>query len=197
MLRNFTTPLYLWMGLLLLSSSLSAQITKSVFSNNHVSAQQPTVENPAAPARTTFFAELGGPGVLFSANIDRRFTNSHLGWGGRIGIGFVSGYYDDYSDYSYGQKSILTVPIQINYVFGKGESPHTFEAGAGATILGKKIDVFDNYYNGGGTNVLGTASFLYRFQPAGGGLSWRIGFTPIIYSGYVQPFGGLGLGYAF
>ena len=42
--------------------------------------------------RTSFFAELGGVGILFSANIDTRFKPSRLGWGGRIGLGFVSGY---------------------------------------------------------------------------------------------------------
>lgn len=43
------------------------------------------------PGRTQFFAEVGGPGILFSANIDTRFNTSSLGWGGRIGLGFYTG----------------------------------------------------------------------------------------------------------
>lgn len=55
-------------------------------------AQQNTASS--APGQTSFFAELGGPGILFSANVDRRFTKANLGFGGRIGIGFVTG--DEY-----------------------------------------------------------------------------------------------------
>lgn len=162
-------------------------------------AQSPTTgEAPASISQTAFFAELGGPGVLFSANIDRRFKKSHLGWGGRAGVGFVT--VDDYSytpDNSYyRQRSVVTLPVQINYIFGKDNSPHTFEVGAGATFLGKKADVF-NYANSNRTNVMGTAAFMYRRQPKDGGFAWRIGFTPFIYSGYIQASGGLSLGYVF
>src|ERR1700750_1000845 len=77
------------------------------------------------PGKTSFFAEIGGPGVLFSANYDTRFHKSNLGIGGRIGIGFVTAY-DDRNDtvlnynYYYGgrQRSVLTVPVQVNYLFG-------------------------------------------------------------------------------
>ncbi len=37
------------------------------------------------PGRNSFYAELGGPGILFSANYDGRFKKSHLGLGGRVG----------------------------------------------------------------------------------------------------------------
>jgi hypothetical protein len=162
-----------------------------------VSAQQPTIESPPTIAQTQFFAELGGPGVLFSANIDRRFTKSHIGLGGRIGLGFVSGdyEYDDNGGF-YQQRSVLTIPVQVNYVFGKTNSPHTFEVGAGATILGRKIDVF-NIYSDNRSSVLGTAAFMYRRQPVNGGFAWRIGFTPCIYAGYIQASGGVSVGYAF
>ena len=42
------------------------------------------------PGRNSFYAELGGPGILFSANYDGRFNKSHLGFGGRVGVGFVT-----------------------------------------------------------------------------------------------------------
>jgi hypothetical protein len=145
--------------------------------------------------QTSFYAEIGGPGILFSANIDKRFTKSHLGWGGRIGLGFVSGYLDDNNNY-YDVSSVVTVPVQFNYIFGKSNSPHTFEVGGGVTITGKKIEVFD-FYDDRSSSFFGTASFMYRRQPVNGGFTWRIGFTPIISKGYIQPFAGAGVGYNF
>ena len=90
----------------------------------------------------------------------------------------------------------LTFPIQLNYIFGKPSSVHSFEAGAGVTFTSKKIDPF-GYSDSGPTSVFGTASFMYRRQPKDGGFSWRIGFTPIIGGGYIQPSGGVSVGYNF
>ena len=155
----------------------------------------------------SFYAELGGPGILFSANYDRRFTKSNLGFGGRIGLGFVTGYeYDTTSTpfgnpYYYGerQRSVLTVPVQVNYLFGKPSSVSSFEVGLGVTFTGKKLNIFDNYYGNpnDASSIYGTASFMYRRMPKGGGFSWRAGFTPIITKGYIQPSGGVSIGYNF
>ena len=168
-----------------------------------VSAQESKPENTTS--ETSFYAELGGPGILFSANLDKRFNKSRLGWGGRVGVGFVTT-----SDYEfinqpggggyYGytrQVSVATFPLQVNYIFGKNNSPHTFEVGGGVTIAGRKIDIFDNFYDQGTNSVFGTAAFMYRRQPLDGGFSWRIGFTPIIGSGFIQPSGGVSVGYNF
>jgi hypothetical protein len=153
--------------------------------------------------QTSFFAEIGGPGILFSANIDRRFKASHLGWGARVGLGFVTYYEDEFISspgggyYANGnQVSVVTFPLQVNYIFGKGTSPHSFEVGGGLTITGRKIDVF-NYNDDQRSMLFGTASFMYRRQPTGGGFSWRAGFTPIIAKGFIQPFGGVSVGYNF
>ncbi len=151
--------------------------------------------------QTSFFAEGGGAGIMFSANIDRRFNSTHLGLGGRIGVGFVTAY-DDYYDpmtgqYHWGdQKSAITLPVQLNYVFGKSNSPHTFEVGGGLTYVSKKLSII-NFYDEDRSNVFGTFSFMYRRQPRNGGFSWRAGFTPLIAKGLIQPFGGLSVGYNF
>ena len=152
----------------------------------------------SVPGQTSFYAEFGGPGILFSANIDRRFTKSNLGIGGRIGFGFVTTetYDNSNGNYNYDMRSVLTVPMQVNYVFGKQNSVHTFEVGAGVTVIGQKVDVFD-YEDDKGSSVYGTASFMYRRQPKDGGFSWRIGFTPIISSGYIQPSAAVSVGYNF
>ena len=148
------------------------------------------------PGQTSFYAELGGPGVLFSANIDRRFNKSHLGIGGRAGIGFVSGYFDNSVNKNGLPKSIVTLPIQINYLFGKNNSSHTFEVGAGVTYVGQKVDLL-NFEGTNRSQVFGTASFMYRRQPMNGGFSWRVGFTPLIANGYIQPFVGSSVGFTF
>ena len=173
----------------------------SVFISNMVIAQEKSI---TVPGQTMFYAELGGPGILFSANIDRRFNKSALGFGGRIGLGFITsevqmGTIDPYGNYNYQTRSIVTIPLQINYVFGKSNSVHSMEVGAGVTFTGKKIDIFDNNYtrNAPGSSAFGTASFMYRKIPKDGGFTWRIGFTPIIGGGYIQPSGGVGIGYSF
>ncbi|RYF91776.1 MAG: hypothetical protein EOO03_00550 [Chitinophagaceae bacterium] len=150
------------------------------------------------PGQTSFYAELGGPGILFSANIDRRFTKSNLGFGARVGIGFITTETSTYvnGNYDYDTRSVLTLPLQLNYVFGKPNSVHTFEVGAGATITGKKIDVF-GFDDDEPSSLYGTASFMYRRQPKDGGFSWRLGFTPIVTSGYVQPSAAVSVGYNF
>ncbi|MFL5773744.1 MAG: hypothetical protein ACJ75F_11335 [Flavisolibacter sp.] len=158
-------------------------------------------EDQKYSGQTSFYAEVGGPGILFSANYDRRFHNTNLGVGMRIGLGFVTTYEDYYDStrpyYYYGhQRSVVTVPFQVNYIFGKPNSPHTFEVGGGVTVLSKKVDVF-NYYEEEPTNLYATFSFMYRRQPKNGGFSWRIGFTPLISKGYIQPSGAVSLGYNF
>ena len=166
--------------------------------SSFVATAQTSATTNKVPGRTSFFAELGGPGILFSANIDTRFKASHLGLGGRIGLGFVTA--DEARNTNWGteydQRSVVTVPVQINYIFGKSESPHTFEVGGGVTYVGKKLEIM-NFYDEDRTQVFGTASFMYRRQPVGGGFTWRIGFTPLIGSGYIQPFGAVGVGYSF
>lgn len=150
------------------------------------------------PGRTSFYAELGGPGILFSANIDSRFKKSSLGWGGRIGLGFVTAdeiVFRNGQSY-YERASVATIPAQINYIFGKLTSPHTFEVGAGVTYAGKKLDIM-NFQLDKQSQVFGTASFMYRRQPVDGGFTWRIGFTPLVAKGYIQPSGAVGVGYNF
>lgn len=164
------------------------------FATAVVMAQQEN--NLGISGQTSFYAELGGPGILFSANIDRRFTKSNLGVGGRIGLGFVTGDFQIDNNGFYNTRSVVTFPIQLNYIFGKPSSVHSFEVGAGATFTGKKIDLFNNSYTGS-KSVFATASFMYRRQPHDGGFSWRIGFTPIVGAGYIQPSGAVSVGYNF
>jgi len=121
-----------------------------------------------------------------------------LGWGFRAGLGFVTA--DEQKEvngyYEYEPTSTVTVPVQVNYIFGKTDSPHSFEVGAGVTYVGKKLDIM-NFYDDRQSNVFGTFSFMYRRQPLNGGFSWRAGFTPLVAKGYIQPSAGISVGYNF
>jgi hypothetical protein len=151
--------------------------------------------------KSSFIAEAGGPGIAFSANYDFRFKETRLGLGARVGLGFVSAYdyyYDPVTGTSYdnGDRSALTFPVQLNYIFGKDNSPHTFEVGGGVTYVSKKLEIL-NFYDDKRTKVFGTFAFMYRRQPLNGGFSWRAGFTPIFSKNYIQPFGAVSVGYNF
>ncbi len=156
-------------------------------------------ENNMVGTQHSFYAELGGPGILFSANFDTRFKKSPFGLGGRIGLGFVTAdqsTFDPNTGYDYRTRSVVTVPVQLNYLFGKPTSVNVFEVGIGATYIGKKLDILD-YYQDESTQFLGTASFMYRRMPKDGGFSWRAGFTPLFANGFIQPFGAVSVGYNF
>src|SRR5688572_14468489 len=103
----------------------------ALFSFGVLSAQE-TAEPGKIEGRTSFFVELGGPGILFSSNIDHRFRKSRLGPGGRVGVGFVTSTEEvgTPGTYMYRNVSVVTIPVQLNYIFGKNVSPHTFEVGA-------------------------------------------------------------------
>lgn len=174
-----------------------------LFISNIIFSQNSKPSNSTV-GQSSFIAEAGGPGIAFSANLDKRFKPGRLGVGGRIGLGFVSAYddhYDPSTGYYYGgdQKSAITFPVQLNYIFGKENSAHTLEVGGGLTYVTKKLTImnFDYYNKDRRTQLFGTFCFMYRRQPINGGFSWRAGFTPLVGKSYIQAFGAASVGYNF
>ena len=152
------------------------------------------------------YTELGGAGVVFSINYDSRFQKgADRGFGYRVGLGFgIADFYDNYDyvdDYynsSYETRSYVTIPLGVNYVFGKKKSAHAFEVGAGMTILTREVDLYNFDDNSGKGYLIGHTSFMYRRKPINGGFTWRIGFTPIIgTAGSISPSAAVGFGYTF
>lgn len=132
------------------------------------------------------FVEIGGQGLLFTANYDTRFSNRRDGLGGRAGIGYIS----------VDGEHITTIPLSLNYLLGKGRN--FFEVGLGATFAltndGQSI-IFDG---DSGDGVIGTMSFSYRLQPIDSGVSFRAGITPVFNSsGFIPYYGGISIGYTF
>ena len=138
---------------------------------------------PTSPAQSVFI-EIGGNGLLFSANYDVRFGPRQNGLGGRLGVGFFGG----------SGGGILTVPAGINYLAGK--APNFLEVGLGytyATFTGS-----DDFFAGSG-NIL-VPSIGYRYQQKSKGLMARVVFSPLIgldEGGGWGFFGGIGVGYKF
>ena len=155
-----------------------------------------TVSNAQVAAKSVY-VELGGAG-LASVNFDMRLQQKEDGLGFRVGIGGFS----IRQDYGFGQNQrngILTVPLELNYLLGKGHR-HYFEMGAGATI----VSVSNNYNNNGNntndqfSSTFGHLYFGYRLQPAEGGFLFRAGITPVFGKGYFIPYyAGISFGYKF
>ena len=147
-------------------------------------------------ANKAIYSELGGPGVLMSANFDSRFfSDSQFGFGYRAGIGFFYGEYD--SDRV--NRTIYTIPVGLNYVFGKSSSLDALEIGAGVTFLSRKVETF--FYDSSDkkpNRAFGFFTFMYRRAPEGSGFSWRVGVTPFInMSGELFPMVVVSIGYIF
>lgn len=149
-------------------------------------------------ANKTFYAELGGGGILMSVNFDKRFdSNSKLGGGFRIGIGYGMGYA---SEWGYKTKTFYSIPVGLNYVFGKPNSTASFELGGGITFLTQNVwtDFILDYVETG--HSLGYFTFMFRLAPPDGGFSFRVGYTPLV---NLVPtidwirMGAISLGYAF
>ena len=159
-----------------------------------------------------FYAEVGGPGNVFSANLDGRFhPSSELGLGYRFGVGFGYAYEDiftlipddknpNWPSYTYEEisTSFVTIPLVINYLFGKDNSPHIFEVGLGASVLSEKVNLYNYTENLAKGYFIGHAHFMYRRQPLSGGFAWRIGLMPVVGTGGdILLSGAASIGYVF
>jgi len=204
--------------------------------NQLLSAQEKIVANKL------IYAELCGPGIVFSANFDRRFKSdeTRVGFGYRIGIGYGVAKFentlgdvirDNMDENMFGNedffpyyvfsgiplvlitlqsvtrpsanivkgdaRSFCTVPIGLNYIFGKPHRSSSFEVGAGVTLLSRKVSLYNYKFEKPG-HMVGHLNIMYRLMPVNGGFSFRIGITPIIgTAGDFFPTGALSLGYAF
>ncbi len=131
------------------------------------------------------FIELGGQGLTFTANYDTRFTKSRDGFGGRVGIGYIS----DSGD------KLTTIPVSLNYLLGKGNK--FLEVGLGATYLSTTGNN-DVLFSNNESSLIGTMSFAYRLQPVDSGFSFRAGISPVFSKDFFIPYyGGISLGYTF
>jgi hypothetical protein len=138
------------------------------------------------PPQAVYF-QLGGSGPIISANYDRRFFNKVNGLGFAAGIGY-------WSESNFGANtSIFSVPLSINYLFGRRND--FLELAAGATYISASADLFDS--NDSESGFFYHVNMGYRHQPATGGFFFRGGYSPLFYKGEYQTSFYLGFGYNF
>ncbi len=138
----------------------------------------------ASAQNKAVYGELGGNGLVFSANYDMRFSKAENGFGFRVGVGFAAA-----SDVS-----VVTFPLGINYLTGKG--PHHLEIGFGVTPVTATIDFFDDTETGSTTFIMPTLGYRYAHQNKG--FVGRIYVGPILVGGEtVFPWGGISAGIKF
>ncbi len=138
----------------------------------------------AQVAAQNLFVEIGGPGLLFSANYDTRLTPHRDGIGIRAGLGYFSA--DDVS--------LLTVPLQLNYLLG--QEKQYFEIGLGATYTSLRASSDNFLFGNAPAQFIGTATFGYRYQPLSSGFNFRANIDPVFDAHNFYPFWfGLSFGY--
>lgn len=149
-----------------------------------LAAVPPALAQMPEPARTSAYFELLGNGLLYTVNLDRKFTDKVSG---RVGLEVFGA---------------VAVPVMVNYLAGEGN--HRLELGAGPLLVfapadlgaeedGDALDLNDDAEFG----AVGTATFGYRYQPVNGGFLFRAGFTPLFSFGGGIPWFGVSFGYAF
>lgn len=135
----------------------------------------------------TFFAELGGTGLLASLNYDRRFRpfkNENWAMAGRVGVGAIP-------------DGSLVIPLGVSFLRGRRKSH--FETGAGITLNMWQLlelavsDESPSYF----TTFLPGISAGYRFQKPKGGFFFKASGHLMyeVFDNYLIPWAGIGFGY--
>lgn len=151
---------------------------------------------PVSSPHNLIFLELGGNGILYSINYDRALAG---GFTIRVGVGHLAEGANPIATEQTELASLGAVglPVLLNYVRGTGS--HRLELGAGATVLYTSARASTRYRAATPATItpLATALIGYRYVPRGGGFTYRAGFTPLISTAGVLPWGGLSVGYLF
>ena len=145
-------------------------------------------------ANSAIYLELGGNGLLYSANYERFMTpNVSL----RGGLSYVS--VEGTSGTASASVSLLTFPLMVNYFVGGGSAK--LELGAGMTLTkfsGSSSTGFGDEIEEGAFVPIGAGTVAFRLSPPGGGFNFKIGWTPFFHPDIgLFNWGGLALGAGF
>ena len=169
------------MSLLFLGLNLFAQ--NDTIKLREISREKKNIVTDRPPQAVYF--QIGGAGLLLSGVYDRRFTKRVNGPGFAVGLGY-------YGALGF---NIITVPVSLNYLFGR--SSHFVEVAAGATyVSASQIGLF-NDESGTESGVMIHSNLGYRYQPTKGGFCFRGGFSPLFYQGESVMFYYVSFGYNF
>jgi len=130
------------------------------------------------------FVEGLGSGVLVNLNFDMRMNKeSREGFGFKVGIGNTSIYLDE---------NVTTLPLGINYIFGKQKSGLLL--GANATVAFGDSEDYDEI-----KHFVPSLEIGYRFRPISKGFAFQVTYNPIFNTvdGFKPLWFGVGLGYSW
>lgn len=200
--------LTLWLAIVLIAQTAAAQTTAITDSTSKAKADS-VYKSQFNRRGKSIYLESAGTGVAYSLNYDMRFAPKQNGWGARIGASYFK---------SSGVANTFTVPIMVNYLWGKHS--HYLEAGAGATLYYYEGSIYDNVfdkdrfeYDINNNNFHSTedyyikrdrysaffaTAFGYRYQPLKGGFIFRAGVNTIVDSEFWVPLWPyISVGYSF
>lgn len=156
-------------------------------------AQEPAIERePPAPvtAPNSYYLELGGNGLLYSVNVDRRIVPA---MGVRVGISVVPLLLGISIE---DRATLTTIPVMAYFLTGPGRSH--MELGAGATFTNAefKWETFGDADESASV-FIPTGTIGYRYQAPGGGRVFRATLTPVYLFDEIIPWFGISYGRTF
>jgi hypothetical protein len=156
-------------------------------------AQEPDIERaPPAPvtAPNSYYLELGGNGLLYSVNVDRRILPA---MGVRVGISVVPLLLGISIE---DRATLTTIPVMAYFLTGPGRSH--MELGAGATFTNAefKWETFGDTDESASV-FIPTGTIGYRYQAPGGGRVFRATLTPVYLFDEIIPWMGISYGRTF
>ncbi len=154
----------------------------------------PSVCQSQDTTKNVIYAELLGPGLLYSINYERVVADDVTM---RIGASIIP-----YSYYR-GSSTMIILPVMANYLLGSGNSK--LEIGAGVDVLMMRDEMYGDLEPLPSARIRNTSGVLligslgYRYQPTDGGFHFRIAASPILTptTGFFIPSVGISFGSCF
>lgn len=142
-----------------------------------------------AQDRNAVYAEVFGNVLLGSFNYERVLVD---GFTARVGIGGIPAGFE--------VGATLQAPLMLNYLVDLG-GPHRAEVGGGAMLIylfpPPETESLEPRADQGFQRPEATATLAYRWQPAGRGGFYKLGFTPTLRRNEILPLFGLSAGVTF
>lgn len=154
-------------------------------------------QQPPGPAAAAAYIEVGGNGLLYTVNYEARFHDHGTA---RLGFMFTNRTVESEETGQDTSVGVALVPVMGNLLLGRGAGRLEIGAGPMIGIAGtgvQRVEVGGTYVEFDDLNLAGvTSSVGYRYMPRDGGPVFRATVTPF-YSGALQVWGGLTLGWTF
>lgn len=168
---------------------LGAFLVAPLFSSRPAHAEAggddaPPARGEARSASSSVFVEVGGPGLLYSVNVDRMLTEM---FSIRAGASYfqLHDLHDDHAGY-------VLAPIVGNLLLGGRD--HKFELGVGA-VPGWAIKLQEGDTSGFQLHEVVTAG--YRYAPREGGVGLRANIEAMRIVGVIVPWAATSVGWNF